>query len=361
MIDVKWAVNSKNEMIPVKDYQINEFYRCPKCKEEVYLKKGEIHQASFVHHRRAKSKPNLIGESDFHKMGKQQIAKACAKQGLKVEQEVYLHETKQRADVMVWMKDKIIVLEFQCSPISKSMLKQRTDDYHHTGYHVWWILGPKYQALNRLNNVASKFGQNNKYLGIWISFLVGSRVLFYFDIKIDAFGKILYQKKLVGFDLKKLVEFFKSNKQTFIRTSLKKEQNRLTFIEHKIIGSKIDQRYLKVQMKCYQKHYSIMGAPWIAHFPVCNGNREHLNTVPFLNRVLFLLELVGLKVGDTVDGKGRELSFLNLLCENKHLVYKDGYYYLGERRVRWYSDSGEKLNDNVELKMLLKKQKRPYQ
>lgn len=119
---------------------------CPACRGLLRIKNGPQLIAHFAHRDHAcaaSSEP----ESETHLAGKWWLAQYGEALGLTVTLETYYAAIQQRADV-VWQAagERPRVLEYQCSPISVTRLRERTEGYRKIGLEVVWIAGPRYFA-----------------------------------------------------------------------------------------------------------------------------------------------------------------------------------------------------------------------
>ena len=141
-----------------------EKYYCPECGEELILRKGKTKIAHFAHYSKSKC---LFGEGETyeHLLGKQQIFEWAREHGWDAELEVYIAELNQRADIIITIKEKQFVIEFQCSPLSERKLAERTRGYRKIGLNCIWLLGSRYFG-KQSQRQTQKFLQflNHRYL-----------------------------------------------------------------------------------------------------------------------------------------------------------------------------------------------------
>jgi competence protein CoiA len=118
----------------------SNFY-CPTCNEKVIIKAGPKMIAHFAHLNTENCHMNERGEGEYHEKGKLFLYRWLLGQGLDVSLEEYLSPIKQRADILVKLKGKIIAIEFQSSRIPIQDIAKRTYGYLQEGIQPIWILG----------------------------------------------------------------------------------------------------------------------------------------------------------------------------------------------------------------------------
>lgn len=157
---MKLAKNSQGVLVLASQAKSNIEYFCPNCCSRVCLKISPRGHHFFAHVR--KSRDNLIGESQEHQLGKQQIYSWLTKLGYHPHLEVYLQKIKQRPDIIFKLNSQVIVVEFQCSPLTFTEIQRRNRGYKSLGIQVWWILGKRYTRRLHLTKQA-QFMQVNKH------------------------------------------------------------------------------------------------------------------------------------------------------------------------------------------------------
>jgi len=142
------VVKSIEDLVKMKKQ--NQYY-CPICNESVILKIGEKKRPHFAH----VSLVDCIGgegESEVHNEGKIDIYEWLIKQYENVELEKYFSEIKQRTDILLSQNDIFLCIEYQCSKIPYTKLKERTQGYKKQGIPVLWILGINH-LIRKKNNI----------------------------------------------------------------------------------------------------------------------------------------------------------------------------------------------------------------
>lgn len=129
----------------------SDVYFCPVCQEPLILKAGNIRVPHFSHKRNAAcSILETEPESPQHLKGKKYLFDFFFKQGLNVSLEHYLPDIKQRPDLFVQTPSHSFAIEYQCSPIARSILEKRTEGYKRSGIIPIWIIGGKpYQKYQK--------------------------------------------------------------------------------------------------------------------------------------------------------------------------------------------------------------------
>lgn len=115
-------------------------YRCPHCKSDVGLRKGDKNIAHFSHRPLSKCPFNTEPESKEHVNMKRNFLNYLRKErpDLMVEVEKILI-SERKADMVIYENNQTFVIEFQASKIGRKELRERTTDYNKKGYPVLWI------------------------------------------------------------------------------------------------------------------------------------------------------------------------------------------------------------------------------
>lgn len=158
-----FALTQTNEKISAADYIPGGPVVCPGCQDPVFLKRGSKILPHFAHYAGADCRQFSEGETTRHLLGKQRLYAWLTDQNIPVEMEAWLPELKQRPDLLVTYDNRKIALEYQCSPIPFSRLKERTDGYTQNGYEVYWICGMDYVPNTYTEKIAA-FRQKNDTL-----------------------------------------------------------------------------------------------------------------------------------------------------------------------------------------------------
>lgn len=126
-------------------------FRCPGCKQPVFLKKGQRMIPHFSHYKEQACTIFSEGETHEHLSGKKQLKDWLIRSNEQVKLEAYLPKLMQRPDILWTTKEgKKIALEFQCSPLPADRMVERTHCYKQAGYNVIWILGERFRIQKRL-------------------------------------------------------------------------------------------------------------------------------------------------------------------------------------------------------------------
>jgi competence protein CoiA len=138
----------------LKDLRKKEVFSCPQCREKMILKLGDKRIFHFSHIKGSQCQFEHERESEYHLKGKMQLYHWLKQQQLKPEMEYYDPKMKQRADVIFFIGTKKFALEYQCSNISESLYRKRTNGYLANGYTPIWILGAK-QLIRKKANITT--------------------------------------------------------------------------------------------------------------------------------------------------------------------------------------------------------------
>lgn len=129
--------------------QDKELFYCPTCNSKVIIRSGRKVIPHFSH------LPHSVcrygnGEGVYHEMGKYLLYQWLSEQNIEVDLEVYFPQINRRADLVIKVLNKIIIIEFQCTKISAEEIAERTSAYNQIKLHVIWIIGMNH--FKRLGN-----------------------------------------------------------------------------------------------------------------------------------------------------------------------------------------------------------------
>ncbi len=132
---------------------------CPHCKERVVLKAGAIKIPHFAHTvNTACASLFTEGESYMHLLGKQQLFNRLQRLEEDVQLECYLPHLQQRPDLLI-RKKQSYAIEFQCSRIPISLLKERTQGYQNAQIIPIWLLKTPSSFLQKGSILKASFTQ----------------------------------------------------------------------------------------------------------------------------------------------------------------------------------------------------------
>ena len=156
----------------------NENYFCPHCHQTVILRKTKHGVCYFVHQLKKQS----TGETSAHQNGKLALFLWCSPY-CQADIESYIEHTKQRADVLVTLKQAQIALEYQCSKISIEELKSRNQLYATQQIIPCWIFGKRFLKMKRLNDLLKEAMRYHPKLGNYLLFLVDEQLILHTHIQ----------------------------------------------------------------------------------------------------------------------------------------------------------------------------------
>ena len=121
-------------------------FRCPECKLEVILKKGDIYVHHFAHNPgegcafgEYDEQEGRTGESELHRFAKKEIYEALAKHkgvtNLKLER--FLDSV--RPDISFYFNGVPVAIEMQVSAIRPDVIVRRTIEYTRRGVFILWV------------------------------------------------------------------------------------------------------------------------------------------------------------------------------------------------------------------------------
>lgn len=125
----------------IQDLKKNAQFYCPVCKERVILKAGSQKIPHFSHQKSSNCASISEPESIQHMQGKRDLYLWLVNQRFEVHLEKYLPAIKQRPDILLNRNGQWFAVEYQCSPISLTLLIQRTNGYKAQHISPIWILG----------------------------------------------------------------------------------------------------------------------------------------------------------------------------------------------------------------------------
>ncbi|WP_078595309.1 competence protein CoiA [Evansella clarkii] len=111
---------------------------CGACKGRLILKLGNTQAWHFAHHPDSVCTHNTRRETDVHIKGKLLLMRWLHKHGYHPMEEHYIKEIKQRPDILVQMKDKMIAFELQRSSLSSEVFMKRQSSYLTAGIETVW-------------------------------------------------------------------------------------------------------------------------------------------------------------------------------------------------------------------------------
>jgi hypothetical protein len=120
-------------------------FRCPECRYEVILRKGDIYTHHFAHNPGEGCALSEVedsegtGESELHRFAKKDIYQSLAKHvdvtNLKLER--YLDSV--RPDISFYFRGIPIAIEVQISSLRPDVIQRRTREYSRRGIFILWI------------------------------------------------------------------------------------------------------------------------------------------------------------------------------------------------------------------------------
>ncbi|KRN28439.1 hypothetical protein IV38_GL001439 [Lactobacillus selangorensis] len=246
------------QILPLKAGVTGPFY-CPDCHGRLSLRNGGARKRAYFAHQQQCTKEG--GESDWHQAGKTLLTQFCGQAGLRCEQEAYLDEVQQRADVFV--PNRNLVLEYQCSPLAAAELQTRTEGYGEIGLEVAWLLGPRYRLGRTLTPAQQQFLHYRPEWGFYLLFLEPEQecVRLYHHIRKADFRRTFYQ--MTSWTLHQENPwngglFVRQMPQLTIAQQAGRVDRALHYPHNRLVG---------LQQWCYQQGYDLRQAPAICYEP----------------------------------------------------------------------------------------------
>lgn len=147
------ALDDKKNLVRAADGAANENYYCPACEDKLIFKKGRTIHSHFAHAKQSFCQTFSEGETAEHLDGKLLLYNWFKREKLNVELEAFLPELNQRPDLLVEINGSKIAIEYQCSPISRDKIRERTLGYSENSIRVIWILGDRLKVSSKLQSV----------------------------------------------------------------------------------------------------------------------------------------------------------------------------------------------------------------
>lgn len=115
-------------------------FHCPQCHGRMWLRLGDVRIPHFAHEAGAGCRNDFSeGESPEHLAGKQILYDMFTNMGLRTGMETRIPSIGQRPDLLVEKDGRAHAIEFQCSPISRSLINERTGGFTSIGVETHWI------------------------------------------------------------------------------------------------------------------------------------------------------------------------------------------------------------------------------
>ncbi|BDR55873.1 competence protein CoiA [Xylocopilactobacillus apis] len=254
------GLNSKGELVYLYSsaqaqniIEKKEQFFCPNCQELLKVCCGKKNKPYFKHLRKNFTPLN---ESKLHQAGKNLLYTAWNEEGFSTQKEkvIITEEGERRVDVFV---KPSLAIEFQCSPISGSLLKQRNDFYRNQGWDSLWFLGPRYFVERKFNTNSLKFLNYQENLGFYLLFLEADRknvVMYHHIRKYDWFRFWGIKEKC---SINQLFNYrFGNNLKNYHKVSVK--QTKRQFAQALVYR---DRNICELQRMCYEKGYDLMSLP----------------------------------------------------------------------------------------------------
>lgn len=309
------AMNQNSELVSITSFSTAEIaplrkekWRCPSCQKPVFMKVGAYKQPHFSHYRQGACLTFSEGETAEHLAGKQLLAGWFERQNIPYKLEASLPEMQQRPDLLIFLKQPIAI-EFQCSPLSASKMKERTQGYLDNGYAVIWLVGKKLTPTHKLSASQRQFIDYQEKLGFYVfSLNIEQKCIIRYSQMMITFNEHLSPKttqtifSMVGANQQTFQSLFTAPKSKVVReeemTFKKIEQLHKQLSKALYYGNK---KHLIIQEKLYMRHAHALQLPIEAYFPT--NDSPMMQTPAYYWRYLFLLWLFKRGAGNTIHLK----------------------------------------------------------
>lgn len=247
-----YALNFQNQLIHASLASKSDQYFCPTCYQQVRLRISKLNICYFAHIHSVSIKDRH--ETNIHRTGKQLLMKWGAELGYEVQTEIYFKDIKRRADIVLVQKDRQVIMEYQCSPITTTELLKRSKAYSRIGLQYIWIVGKKYQLQGKISQQNAQFFKYHPNIGFYYIYLnvEMQRFELYYQIQKGIFLPDKYQIKFLA-NLKELIQFIRGVKENYLNNiSIKMRTHQFRNLSRIEKYSKGITHTLQVQ--CYLKH-----------------------------------------------------------------------------------------------------------
>ncbi|MBE3570958.1 MAG: hypothetical protein IMW92_12910 [Bacillales bacterium] len=218
------------------------FY-CPCCRSPLTLKIGSTKIPHFAHVSNKQCPASSERESERHLSSKLLLYEWFRKQHLDVQLEVYLPSIQQRPDLL--LKKPPLAIEVQCSPISASLLKKRTDLYQKYGLKPLWIYGGQTVSQDRFRlfsftSFQQMFFQYSPHWGYWFPSFQPETKMFHFYLFLFPFSPVKFFGVQVSVPMDQIMFPFSLHKPKAFRSFTMAQwlDGKLRWISRKIRYSK---------------------------------------------------------------------------------------------------------------------------
>lgn len=290
-------------------------FQCPVCYQTVRLKIGDKVRPYFAHINQTCEYQTLSeAESLDHLSGKLGLQTILAQEG-EVFLEVVMPEIEQRADLVL---ENWLVIEYQCSPITRSEIERRTQKYRQLKYEVLWIFGPKFYQQKTTHAKLDKIREKGE-IAYYLPKL--DKLIVHNNFKGRDFEKIVYDEKvherISSLKVYGHHDFLNSDSLALINAEVSQrlaqnvinKENLREALPSRVIEKqafKIAQNiirknndWVEIQTMCYQNGVNIIGIPWYAHeyelLPIVIKEKQ------IIWRARLLLALSKLEIGTTFN------------------------------------------------------------
>ncbi|MFC0231207.1 competence protein CoiA [Bhargavaea ullalensis] len=115
-------------------------FHCPQCEGRMWLRLGDVRIPHFAHRAGSECRTEFAeGESETHLAGKQLLYEMFSNLGLPTGMETRIKSINQRPDLLVEKDGRPHAIEFQCSPIPRSLVSKRTEGFLSLDIGAHWI------------------------------------------------------------------------------------------------------------------------------------------------------------------------------------------------------------------------------
>lgn len=232
---------------------------CSQCHQLLTICTTKKHGFYFAHQH---TSTYYCNETQQHRSGKQLLLNWCQQAGISALSEKWICNHTQRADILLPQQN--IILELQCSPLSKTALSQRTQAYTQHHYRVIWLLGQRYRLnKNYLTSQQRQFLNYQQHYGFYLLFLhvQQQQLCCYHHLRQSDWGKLQYQQQVIPF--KQLFKIMPCQSVTRHHNNLH-ELLRQTQKCQRALHYRSSQ-IQKYQLACYRHGYDLTCVPLLCH------------------------------------------------------------------------------------------------
>ena len=229
---------------------------CPACGGALRLRSGPIMPAHFAHISLKDCQYQSENEGPEHLALKANLF-GWARKDHPIKVEAFLPELSQIADLLLGTS---LALEVQCSPLSQTRLRERSQAYRQQGYQVIWLLGQKLwlkKSLSPLQRDLVYFSQNMGF-HLWELDQKREVLRLKYLLHEDLHGQVQYKEKSFPFKQGDLLQILRLpyQKQELGSMLARADKDLCSYIRQQLYYR--NPKWMARQALCYQKGENLL-------------------------------------------------------------------------------------------------------